>query len=233
MRAHRVPPDARGSGAGRNKRESRPVHYKSRPRRAQPAPPSKSRNMTVMPCQFSTTPSGRIPCAEHLSRACWLGTTAIGCGARRPARASRPPTNAANAGRGRDADDNPLAPPLARWKTSIVRGASKKRPSTRWDVSARHAVPTLISTLNDANPRVRAEAARALARIGPEATEAVPALIAQGSMIPRKKCARPRPCALGQVGPAAATAVPALISLIDAASNKQSPANPSTPNQHR
>ncbi|HEY4312630.1 MAG TPA: HEAT repeat domain-containing protein [Pirellulales bacterium] len=91
-----------------------------------------------------------------------------------------------------------------------------------------NAVPTLISTLNDPNPRVRAEAARALARIGPEAKEAVPALVARlddPDDDVRQAAAR----ALGQVGPAAASAVPALIGLIDSASTRPSTVVPTTP----
>ncbi len=96
-----------------------------------------------------------------------------------------------------------------------------------------NAVPTLISTLNDPNPRVRAEAARALARIGPEAKEAVPALVARlddPDDDVRQAAAR----ALGQVGPAAASAVPALIGLIDSASARPSTVIPTAPiNPHR
>jgi HEAT repeat protein len=72
------------------------------------------------------------------------------------------------------------------------------------------AVPALIETLNDRDPKVRAAAAMALARIGSQAKAAVPALIkALKDKDPdvRREAAR----ALGQMGPAAQEAVPALL----------------------
>ncbi|MES1213802.1 MAG: HEAT repeat domain-containing protein [Singulisphaera sp.] len=127
---------------------------------------------------------------------------------------------------------NPFAPPPGRSPDNVYRPWGIKE--TAVDALGRignNAVPTLITTLNDANPRVRAEAARALARIGPEAKEAVPALIARLED-PDEEVRQAAARALGQVGPAAAPAVPALISLIDDASRRPAttlPASQSTP----
>jgi HEAT repeat protein len=72
------------------------------------------------------------------------------------------------------------------------------------------AVPALIEGLADPNPAVRAQSARALARMGPKGHAAVPALILaleDESAAVRVNAAR----ALGQIGPDAQEAVPALI----------------------
>ncbi|HEX5497809.1 MAG TPA: HEAT repeat domain-containing protein [Thermomicrobiales bacterium] len=72
------------------------------------------------------------------------------------------------------------------------------------------AVPALIEGLADPNPAVRAQAARALARMGPKGHAAVPALILaleDEHESVRLNAAR----ALGQIGPDAQEAVPALI----------------------
>jgi HEAT repeat protein len=127
---------------------------------------------------------------------------------------------------------NPLAPLVSKSETMYRPWGIKETAVDALGRIGGNAVPTLISTLNDPNPRVRAEAARALARIGPQATEAVQPLIARLDD-PDEEVRQAAARALGQVGPAAAPAVPALISLIDAASNKPSTANPATPNQHR
>ncbi len=72
------------------------------------------------------------------------------------------------------------------------------------------AIPDLVAALGDRDEDVRAEAARALAKMGPAAKAAVPALIvALGDRheAVRRNAAR----ALGQIGPAAEPAIPALI----------------------
>jgi len=72
------------------------------------------------------------------------------------------------------------------------------------------AVPSLIEGLADPSPLVRAQVARALARMGPRAHAAVPALIIaleDEDQAVRMNAAR----ALGQIGPEAQEAVPALI----------------------
>lgn len=72
------------------------------------------------------------------------------------------------------------------------------------------AVPSLIEGLADSSPLVRAQVARALARMGPRAHAAVPALIIaleDEDLVVRMNAAR----ALGQIGPEAQEAVPALI----------------------
>jgi len=75
------------------------------------------------------------------------------------------------------------------------------------------AVPALIAALGDANENVRANAAKALARIGPAAVEAVPTLIAalgDANENVRANAAK----ALARIGPAAVEAVPALIAAL-------------------
>jgi len=72
------------------------------------------------------------------------------------------------------------------------------------------AVLELRRALTDVDPSVRIQAAEVLARIGPQAEEAVPDLIValdDENEEVRKAAAR----ALGQIGPAAAAAVPALM----------------------
>ncbi|HUY92776.1 MAG TPA: HEAT repeat domain-containing protein [Pirellulales bacterium] len=72
------------------------------------------------------------------------------------------------------------------------------------------AAPTLIEGLADPNPIVRAQVARALARMGPKAQSAVPALIValeDEDVAVRLNAAR----ALGQIGVEAQEAVPALM----------------------
>jgi HEAT repeat protein len=67
-----------------------------------------------------------------------------------------------------------------------------------------------MQSLDDPNPLIRYRAARVLARIGPDALEAVPALVRHLNDVDisvRREAAR----ALGQIGPQAAEAVPPLI----------------------
>lgn len=81
------------------------------------------------------------------------------------------------------------------------------------------AVPSLVETLEDPDRDVRAQAARALARMGPRAEPAIPALIAalnDSDKEVRMGAAR----ALGQIGPAASEAVPDLINAIKDPRNK-------------
>lgn len=89
------------------------------------------------------------------------------------------------------------------------------------------AVPSLVETLQDPDREVRAQAARALARMGPRAEPAIPALIAalkDSDKEVRMGAAR----ALGQIGPPAAEAVPDLIKAIKDPRNK--PADESAEN---
>ncbi len=72
------------------------------------------------------------------------------------------------------------------------------------------ATPSLIEGLADSNPLVRAQTARALARMGSRAHAATPALIIaldDEDVAVRMNAAR----ALGQIGPEAQEAVPALM----------------------
>ena len=85
------------------------------------------------------------------------------------------------------------------------------------------AVPNLIDALSASDPRVRAQAARALARIGPDAKEAVPTLM-QHLNDPDEDVRQSSARALGQIGPAAEPAVPALIAVIESADGKAPPA---------
>jgi HEAT repeat protein len=87
------------------------------------------------------------------------------------------------------------------------------------------AVPALIEGLADPNPKVRAQSARALARMGPKGHAAVPALIlALEDEDPAVRVNAAR--ALGQIGPEAQEAVPALIRALKDPGNQ---ANVETP----
>lgn len=84
------------------------------------------------------------------------------------------------------------------------------------------AVPALIDTLADPDDDVRAQAAHALARMGPKAEPAVPALINalnDPNLDVRQGAAR----ALGQIGSSAEEAVPALVKAIQDPRNKPKP----------
>ncbi|HEX5444138.1 MAG TPA: HEAT repeat domain-containing protein [Pirellulales bacterium] len=81
------------------------------------------------------------------------------------------------------------------------------------------SVPSLVEILQDPDRDVRAQAARALARMGPRAEPAIPALIAalnDSDKEVRMGAAR----ALGQIGPPAAEAVPDLIQALKDPRNK-------------
>jgi HEAT repeat protein len=85
------------------------------------------------------------------------------------------------------------------------------------------ALPALVATLRDPDHSVRAQAARALARMGPKAASAVPELIIaldDSNEEVRQGAAR----ALGQIGADAEKAVPALIKALKDPRNK--PARP-------
>ncbi len=72
------------------------------------------------------------------------------------------------------------------------------------------SVEPLIETLRDPDPAMRANAARALSLMGPEAEAAIGALIeALGDSDAQVRTGAAR--ALGQIGPAARSAIPALI----------------------
>jgi HEAT repeat protein len=75
------------------------------------------------------------------------------------------------------------------------------------------AVPVLVQSLSDPDPGVRAQAARALARMGVAAKPAVPDLVkALHDSDEGVRIAAAR--ALGQIGPAASEALPALVELL-------------------
>jgi HEAT repeat protein len=125
----------------------------------------------------------------------------------------------------------------AKPKAKVVRPASESgllrlrtiRPFREWgvretaaDALARiggPAVPALIETLHDPDNSIRAQAARALARMGPKAAPALQELIAalnDEDREVRQGAAR----ALGQIGPDAEEAVPALIQALKDPRNK-------------
>lgn len=81
------------------------------------------------------------------------------------------------------------------------------------------AVPALITALEDADRDVRAQATRALARMGPKAEEAIPALI-EALDDDDKEVRRGAARALGQIGPLAEEAVPALMRALKDPRNK-------------
>ncbi len=74
---------------------------------------------------------------------------------------------------------NPLAPLSERAENAYRPWGIKETAVDALGRIGQNAVPTLVNTLSDPNPRVLREAARALARIGPEAKDAVPTLIAR------------------------------------------------------
>jgi len=84
------------------------------------------------------------------------------------------------------------------------------------------AVPPLIAALHDPNPRIRAEAARALSRMGPAAQDAVQPLT-ERLHDPEREVRQAAARALGQIGPAAAPAVPALITLLETSDSAPAP----------
>ncbi|HET6884208.1 MAG TPA: HEAT repeat domain-containing protein [Pirellulales bacterium] len=81
------------------------------------------------------------------------------------------------------------------------------------------AVPALIDILHDDDPSIRAQAARALARMGPKAAPAVSELIVVLND-PDSEVRRGAARALGQIGPDAEDAVPALIKALKDPRNK-------------
>lgn len=81
------------------------------------------------------------------------------------------------------------------------------------------AVPALIDTLHDPDQEVRAQAAQALARMGPKAGPAIDALV-HALDDPNADVRRGAARALGQIGPEAEDAVPALIQAIRDPRNK-------------
>jgi HEAT repeat protein len=81
------------------------------------------------------------------------------------------------------------------------------------------AVPALIDTLHDPDHEIRAQAARALARMGNKAGPAVPALVAALDD-PNRDVRQGAARALGQIGPDAEEAVPALVTALKDPRNK-------------
>jgi HEAT repeat protein len=75
------------------------------------------------------------------------------------------------------------------------------------------SVARLQQMLRDPNPTVQAQGAYGLSRLGPEARDAVPALIEamKGETLVRENAA----LALGQIGPEAREAVPTLIEVLN------------------
>jgi len=93
--------------------------------------------------------------------------------------------------------------PQAAWSTEALRSALGGR-----DLDAA-AVPSLITAVASGDPRVRAQAAWALGRMGPAAKAAVPALT-KALQDPQESVRLAATVALGLLGPEARTAFPAL-----------------------
>lgn len=78
------------------------------------------------------------------------------------------------------------------------------------------AIPALIEALKHKNQTVRRNAAQTLGRIGPEAKEAIPALvIALRDKSNNEDVRRDAACSLGNIGPETTDVVPALISALN------------------
>jgi hypothetical protein len=116
-------------------------------------------------------------------------------------------------------------------------GSSRRRSVEEWTMRqtivdaltriGQAAVPSLVTLLDEPKAQVRAEAVLALARIGPEAQDAVPRLIELVKQDPDERVRKNAVRALGQIGPAAGPAVPLLIEqlrvMVDAAADGESP----------
>jgi len=109
----------------------------------------------------------------------------------------------------------------ARPEVRSVRPPVKSRDD--WDISeivadslgriGKTAVPKVIGQLGDADPKKRTQAARIIAKIGPDAAAAVTdltGLLKDDNEEVRKAAAR----ALGQIGPAAENSVEALLDMM-------------------
>ncbi len=140
----------------------------------------------------------------------FLGLTVAGCGRGEPVphRVATPEPEAGSDAAMTDASGMPV---FGTGDRLLPRELSAEQ--TTVDALSRigaPSVPALVAVLRDPDPELRQNAARALARIGPDASEAVPELIAaldDKDIGVRKYATR----ALGEIGPAAGKAVPALI----------------------
>jgi hypothetical protein len=163
---------------------------------------------------------------QRLLTLCFVGVTVCtsGCGGQKP----EEPATVINVNTGGEA--KPILPPPS-GETADEPAPSDRRdardaslpswppmpqwglPETAADALSRigeAAVPALVGALSDPDPKVRLQAARALARIGPPAKDAVAALtraLDDSDVAVRANAAR----ALGQIGPEARNAVPELI----------------------
>ena len=217
------------------KREFGPAYHKSRPRRT--ATRDTARKSPIMKrfraiCRLLKNPAR----CESAGRGVLLlalllaGTTAlVGCN-RTPTGKAKPTTDELR--QIQAAVEPPKVNPLAPLANSVEKSLSpvgdqgNGRRCTRAHWRERRA-----DLDHDAERCQSARAGRSSAgpaRIGPEAKEAVPALIARLDD-PDEEVRQASARALGQVGPAAAPAVPALISLIDSASTRSSTVIPATP----
>ena len=122
----------------------------------------------------------------------------------------------------------PMPPPMSMSRTAPPTSPRKViRPPVRsrddWDISeivadslgriGSAAVPKVVELLGDADPKVRVQAAKTLAKIGPDARAAVEdltELLKDENEEVRKAAAR----ALGQIGPAAENSVEALLEML-------------------
>lgn len=124
--------------------------------------------------------------------------------------------------------NNPTPPRKLVPLIPIQRAEEWGLPETAMDSLGRigaPAVPALIEALDHNDPTRRAQAAKVLARIGPEAKQSVTALVSalnDENETVRKAAAR----ALGQIGPEAEDAVIPLLQIIEEASHRRPPASP-------
>ena len=130
-----------------------------------------------------------------------MEASAVAAAEKPPRRKTPSPARSALAG------TRPVIQPYTEWSTAEAAADALGRIGPA-------AVPQLSTLLHDEDPEVRQQAARILARIGPNAVAAVPDLIQLlQDQHPQVQLAAAR--ALGQIGPEAAAAVPALLRMMD------------------
>lgn len=139
---------------------------------------------------------------------CMKGTQGLGIRADKP--------SAADIARAQQVAPAPSTVPLLRAGFPLPAIRQETLQETAATALARigpEAISALVQALRDVDPQVRIQAALALARMGPDASPAVPALmeaLSDRDEAVRRSAAR----ALGQVGPPARAAIPALIAAL-------------------
>lgn len=166
-----------------------------------------------------------------------LAIALSGCGQAAPEK-PKPTVEEIRAARASVEVEKPVQPPMISTTTQSVPSGVTLSLYRSWGVKetavdalgriGAAAVPELTAALSDTDPRVRAQAGRALARIGPPAKEAVP-ILTQRLDDPDEDVRQAAARALGQIGPAAADAVPALVSLIESTDGRAAEATTHIP----